>query len=995
MDPILKDVRFSIEGDPVPKRIEELSPKALEQIKSMFPSLFTRPVPKEEDEVQLTLKETEQVKRILPALLKCVPDVCLDGLREISLDQLLTILTLHLSLHLLSEAQLYQLSDFLKEKREAQLVELFKEAPQELRKAVVCLKTLLVITRCQKMPVKQFLEAPAQPDPAKSFKFLLSLQAQIVKIVEPVSLKLIKRLKELREVNVKSLHQMQTLKLPPQLVENAKKMDARFRLFFSSTKYQLSTLRKDCLTLLDLDLIPSTYSHLNYFLRVHEKHTQSILHTTDDFQKYVEPPVVELECCLAVPSRLPESVSRLKKLVQIESNIYIKYLQELSIYFGKCPELTALSQPEERRQGALKFVNLLKLLMQKKMAVQAEEFKTWCQTSFPPGFTEFHETLLAQVFKESLTKIEELGIQIGFTDSLETALCKNMSSTFEELEKELSQTVWKESFQSLPLTLIRIVMRFEKVPEDPDKLNMAIKVIEQNILSSETPEVTQYKQVNYQYWKGVYQSIVNYQKLLELASCLLHMLRASHPVQQAQAEASAKEAGEWLVARAIDKIRQHKKYIQRSKGFQRPIAIDAPAHKAEEKKKTPDSPLNQGLLFLRDLLVMPNMSFPSHLVGKADLNPALLVDLDQAFHLVYVDTFLGLMEEAVKTERHAHIPLLMERLLNHVYLAEEKAVQAKRLSINPEDKAAHGLVGLAVPNAHEMNLTTYWWRYLHSSCRFYQARKQPLPEALSFLYQLHHERGGWTPGRLEIIQKGLVFFIEQASSRVPEEAQKTAKHLTREQEKLSSRFSTLAEALTELKPLEPCSQPATEIRELISALSERKFSKMPEGQDLNVHLQRLEQSILCLDDFPALEHMGIHMINILTACQYIYEHLGILMSIRQGNPTYTHNLTHYIMACKYHDFLTHQEIQTLSKVNLRKGSDYPHQEFYKRQRKTPDGLRWLNEAYQLTVEAKTSGSGFVPVSLRDSTWVKDPLRHLHQFVESQVAIMHKIFKAIP
>lgn len=964
--------------------------------------------------------DLEKTKRLLAEFLKCSP-FCLDGLHGATLGSVLDVLLLQFALPFCKsqEAKLIELSVLLKEKTGAQIDAFFKEAPPTAKRGIIWLKLLSDQKSCHAMPVAHFVEAPHTLDRVKTFKDLLSLQEQLLALIEPASAKIKKELIAIQTEDKAAVRSLQnpahtidpSLGISKQkVVEYSLETEAKFTWFFGYNGYHLSRVKRDCSNLGDLTFTPSIYSMLNYFLFSHQKPLQKMVQAAEDLEQYTKRLLIDCECTMVPHQRSPESIEKIKRHAYIHLEPRFLYLEGLADYFKY------LGRHNETFPVFKKMFRFLKSYMEKREALlegtcKTSRFDQWLKSELenaPPFYKqllEFHDSLIKKLLSSQAEKVNKWRKENAFiggkmdeeNEQLEffSAIIPLYEDMVEEAEKLPNHGSVNFSHE-LSATFTHAAQGIREFVESPLGIATNIELFDKKLLEKEkNVQLSAYKADGYVYYKTLFELAGKYHHLVSLASYFFVQLAEAQPFKLAQAEAEAKNASVWLLSKAVDKVRKQHSQPKRLKTY-RPSWIYSieTQPKKESAKKKPEAVLHPGLYFVRDLLTAQNILFPNQLVGKTDLDPALLADSDQAFHLVCIESTLHLLEQAVKTGRGVHIPLLMARLLNHLYLAEEQAAR------DPE-KEEHGLKNKAVlvPFAREMNLTTFWWRYLHSSCDFYKERGLPLPEGLHFLCQLHQEGRGWTPMRLEIIRAGLKFFMDQAAhSDLPERA---AQHLQKEKEKLISRFDSLVSSLP-AEALSVRQAPSVSFKEMEAfkqALSASDYSKKPRALsaaalDLKVHLERLEQSLQLLNDFPSQDDLGIHMIQILTACQYIYEHMGVMISIRLGEEIHTHNLMYYAKAFKYEQILTSQDIEEMKKVNLRKGSDYPHQEFYKRQARAPQGLKWLSEAFQFTVEARIVGSGFIPAGLKDSLWAKDHLPTLNKFVESQVRVMLKIFQAL-
>lgn len=959
-------------------------------------------------------KKIQQTKSVLANFLNSYPLLCVDGLRDVSFEELLNVLLLKFSLPLLAsstdkQAKGVALASLLKNKKGELIDAFFMEAPRDLKKGVICLKILVEQKDLYPLSVGQFMETPQHPDKVKTFKNLLSFQHELIAAIDPLTRDLKNTILPFLVANqlfITLLQQFSKASTDTEtntFIEVFTRLPAKMKGFFAANKYYISKFKKDCSSFSNLEIQPYFLPLLNDILDAHERDLLKVLTSTKEMLGEVKKITITLECMI-VPSlpRLPESENKIQEWAQVDFDCISNYLFELL----ESGEFKALEKKDPQSRG--KIIDFLKNYYQKKEAValkklKPKDFCVWVENflSSSPScapFVKWHQSIVEKCLARKVTQLsawkKEMNIPYNYLAKQQTAewgFFENLKKLFVRLE---ASRIPQESFFQAAFCFHRTKV-VDCIRNDISMYNSLVK--------SETESFAE----THHTFRLMLEAVSQYENLIEITHVLLPLLKKSLPFDRLQREQLAKRAADWLFAQAVSKDvkkRERQARVRESRSIQKPVAQTEIA--SVEKSSLPAKEIPREVFSVRGLFVVKDLlkaiACPQETIGKKDLSPVLIACSDQAFHLVYLESALRLMDQSLAAKKPFHIPLLMSRLLNHLYLAQEQAASAKILAQDPEQETTHGLANkadvLSLPSAHELDFTTFWWRYLHSSRLFYHERSRSFPEGLSFLWELHNSKQGWPLERLQMIREGLRFFMDQAIEGAGSD-EKVIQHIRKEKEELLRRFESFVSRLSRVPFQEGPSASFKGLKELKEAVAQEDFSKkapsyQAAAQDLRVHLRRLEESMRLLHDFPALDNLGMHMINILTACQYIYEHMGVMISINQGGEIHTHNLMDYAEMFKYDEFLTPAELEQMKKVNLKKGSDYPHQETYKRQTKTSDGLKWLSEAYQLTSEAQISGSGFIPVNLKSSIWVKDPVSRLHELVETQVGIMLKIFKAI-
>lgn len=400
--------------------------------------------------------------------------------------------------------------------------------------------------------------------------------------------------------------------------------------------------------------------------------------------------------------------------------------------------------------------------------------------------------------------------------------------------------------------------------------------------------------------------------------------------------------------------------------------------------------LNSLLTFSQLLSKNPNM--PPH---KFAHNNSIekICEMDQIYHLNHFTWTLEMIEISLKTGSFHHLGLLGSNLINHLYLAQEQALTPFYVSTDQE--ARHGLVAMSRTLGFECSPNndngSIWFRYPHSSQRFYLTHGLNIPKGLEAILsndsnfsndpdQLQNYLEGiinlskegiryllkiFENKNLNISPKILKTFEESFNTRIQNIFNLTSKDNFHLHENSNSVLS---------KELYSLSERLKQVKESLKKHVNQKASINASISDLSSHINRLLAAMDLLKAFPEQKYLSIHERNVWVSGQYLAELSGIIISQLQENELHTHNLQSYVTLFDLEQVLSQDCLKLLEEIDMKKGSEYIYRKFSNKQGSVPFGLKCLSEAYEISMHAAIEGEGFLPSCLKNLSLPKEHSR---------------------
>ena len=380
--------------------------------------------------------------------------------------------------------------------------------------------------------------------------------------------------------------------------------------------------------------------------------------------------------------------------------------------------------------------------------------------------------------------------------------------------------------------------------------------------------------------------------------------------------------------------------------------------------------------------------FPSDVVDQNPVAGAKLYDLDQAYHVAHLNMALEMLTDSANEESAPLLPLLIANFNYHLYMSQEQALTPLYLAINPDGELIHDLSSMAktigtktLPDRYSKG--SFWYRYPNQNKHHRTIHHIPTTLDLNLKYEqetlpteLHHHLKTFR----DISKEGIKFFFHFTEDYCADQYEKP-------------KFEKLhLELENSLDRLEKCQKPqpiqnklkTDSLEELDSQLSRlytviksiedkvRNYesNKKPENQietlkDLLIHVKRIEKSLYLLKRFPLQRHLSVHAHNFVFFGQYMIELAGAFESLIKGENFRDHDLTAYQELLNWNKWLKIEQQIFIADINVKKGSEYIHWEFFKCKGIVPKGLKLLSETYRLSINASEVGEGFLPKDINE------------------------------
>lgn len=392
-----------------------------------------------------------------------------------------------------------------------------------------------------------------------------------------------------------------------------------------------------------------------------------------------------------------------------------------------------------------------------------------------------------------------------------------------------------------------------------------------------------------------------------------------------------------------------------------------------------------------DLLQLPGVASPAS-TRNARLEPWHLFDLDQSYHFSHVQWSIDLMRTILQKNATEMLPWVIPALNNYLYLAQEQAVMPHYLARHPNKGLTHGLVEknrelqfLPLGGHHDQG--SFWFRYPNASFHYFKTgHARRLALEVNLKVEQDSPSGSYhevLPVLPVLVEEGVDYLVNRALDRMGDEQQEQGTLLKKLKEDLLKEVKGLTKTTPSqqsrvvspfpVETVELVENYALQIEQVLDLLQRkldslefeaRKHSKLTLS-DLKIHLRRFSRAIQLYIHFPDQRFLSLHMRNLLMSLQYISELSGVIHSLSQNDEVHTHNLNLYQMVLEWDRILDRRSIQFLQDIDLRKGIDYIYRKYAKNEGKVAQGLRWLNEAYLLSLSATQAGEGFISAHSRD------------------------------
>jgi hypothetical protein len=684
-------------------------------------------------------------------------------------------------------------------------------------------------------------------------------------------------------------------------------------------------------------------------------------------------------CVFTYIDRTKKSDAILKAMKEAENSIFARYLNEISIFFGKAA--AALSST-----GGTKLKHRLNLFtfikeLNKKEYKDHKKFSSQWKKSFPwlEEFVEFHNNTrleciheLNELHRDIFTRaIRKAPILIDFSEigdaSLKTfdrlieLICSNDEGKFEiSLDKIETDFVY--------LSLLGNIFRFswEYYKRKPTDIEYLTKREKNNLDKISANQATFTMNIVAEL-KG---SICPMEKVLTLiGEQFIPKLNESLPLlnhYETDLGALWLEGIEEMDRKPKPKARGARVEFQNSAArlinhdniFQEENEIYSFEIDINTIPKVAPRTLENCLL-PNELHNMQKMvKFDGSQEGK-------IFSYELAFHLKYLETSLDLISALFTKGDLGLLKMSIPAFMNSYYTVLEQAVSSRCYELQHSLIQLFKELGLETAAVEDLDKLTFWYRYPHFSLAFNVRYQHKLPKGLALIISKEdlNAFAALVSSSLDILtsqinhhvsdkqsKQALLEWKEHFRSTVEQCAQVS---FSDQSEMMTTKEADQSPSIASLVDLLP------KIQSLFEGFGKQVDSRsfMPTLQDLMIHAERMLSALQLLEKFPEQKYLGLHTHQILMAGQYIVEHYFCLRSILTNAEFRTHHLNDYIELFNGEKQLSNETVQfILEYLNLNKGCDYPYWTFFKKQSHGNKGMDMINRSSLLAREEE----GFTP-----------------------------------
>ena len=368
-----------------------------------------------------------------------------------------------------------------------------------------------------------------------------------------------------------------------------------------------------------------------------------------------------------------------------------------------------------------------------------------------------------------------------------------------------------------------------------------------------------------------------------------------------------------------------------------------------------------------------------------------------------------MLAEAIKKREIGQVALLGSSLIDHLYDAQEQVITPLYLSLTGDLK--HGLTSMSeqfnIECSEDNDKGTFWVRYPHASAEYYRTFHRSIPLGLRVILTLADNSEDpiivmeQISPLIELTKSGIVFIQNVEEIQKKPRSEKYIQNLNEkiEQLTLSTKINEeISIGKTQKKINSELENYRSQLQVLQKKLNAKAFEqnlsfKISSLQDLIVHIQRLISAIDLFEEFPEQKFLSIHEHNLRVLGQYLPEIAFSVISQLEGDEFHTHNFKVASSLLNLEEILSKEELEMLQDLNIKKGGDYIYWEFFNKPKTSSSSLLRLSEAYELSLEARMNGEGFIPSSYKPNC-LKQKRENLFELISTESNLLNNLVNII-